>query len=321
MKAHLLLLCCCYTMIAHAQQTFFSQPYSMPMNVSPALVGAINAKNRLVVVYRQPNAPNTEQRYGVSFDQKNVLRNKDYMGWGTSLEQQTGGFLNKNVVKGGLGYGKYLGGTGKGNAQYLVASGEIAVQQNALDIYKLASFYSNNLPLTADGFLRTSFKDMSIGALWYSTWQKGQRAHIGMVWHHLNKPDIGFINPEQLPFGYTIHTNCELPLATQLKFVPTAIVNQQGAMTDIKAGMSLKITADDTLGIQSGFFLRYDNTRTPKLTRQTLSIFFNLDYYQSSIRFIYDVSLGTFALNNGLEIAYIRLWGAPKHKGGRVPIF
>jgi hypothetical protein len=169
MKAHLLLLCCSYITIAYTQETFFSQPNSMPMNVSPALVGAINAKNRLTVLYRQPNAPNTEQRYGVSFDQKNVLPNGDYMGIGVSIGEQTGGFLNKTVAKGALAYGKYLGGTGKGNAQYFVASGDIALQQNALDISKLAAFFNNNLPLTADGFLSKSFRDMSIGALWYAT--------------------------------------------------------------------------------------------------------------------------------------------------------
>ena len=320
MKAHLLYLFCLIITTTHAQQTFFSQPNSFPTNVSPAFVGAINAKSRLVVVYRQPNTPNTEQRYGVSYDQKNVLPYGDYMGLGASLGQQVGGFLNKNVLKGAVAYAKYLGGTGKGNAQYLVASADIAYHQHALDLYKLSAFFNNNLPLTADGLLRKSFQDMSIGALWFATFKKGHRAYVGAVWHHLNKPDIGFIEPEPLSFGYTVHTSCELPLAKQLKFVPIAIVTQQGKTTDIKGGLSLKITAEDTLGIQAGFLLRYDNMVTPKMARQMFSAFFNLDYYQSSIRVIFDVG-SAFTLNNALEIAYIRLWGAPKRKSGRVPIF
>ena len=314
------LFCCCVTM-SQAQETFFSQPYSTPTNISPAFVGAFNAKNRLVVQYRQPSAPNTEQRYGVSFDQKNVLPNGDYVGFGVHMGQQQASYLDKTIAKGAVAYGKYLGDMGNGNAHYLVAGSEIGFQQHTLSLSKLAFAYGVNIPNYSDGFLRNSYSDVSIGTMWYATWKKGTRAHLGMVWQHLNKPDIGFLEPEQLPFGYTLHTGCEIPLATQLKFVPTAIITRQGKTTDIKGGLSLKITADDTISVQAGFFIRYDNMFTPKPTRQTLSLFFNIDFYQSAIHILYDASLGEIARNNGFEMAYIRFWGMPKRKSGRIPIF
>ncbi len=307
--------------IGHAQETFFSQPYSTPLNISPAFIGAFNAKNRLVVQYRQPSAPNTEQRYGVSFDQKNTLPNGDYVGFGVTMEQQKASYLDKTIAKGAVAYGKYLGDMGHGNAHYLVVGSEIGYQQNTLSLSRLALAYGINVPNYNDGLLRKSFSDISIGTMWYGTWKKGIRAYLGMVWQHLNKPDIGFLSPEQLPFAYTLYAGCELPLATQLKFVPTAIVTRQGITTNIKGGLSLKITADDTLSIQAGFFIRYDNTFTPKPTRQTLSLFFNIDFYQSSIHVLYDASLGAIARNNGFEMAYIRFWGIPKHKSGRIPVF
>jgi type IX secretion system PorP/SprF family membrane protein len=321
MKALLLCLFCCCVSFSQAQETFFSQPFSTPTNISPAFVGAFNAKSRLVIQYRQPSAPNTEQRYGVSFDQKNVLPNGDYVGFGAHMGQQQASSLDKTIAKGAVAYGKYLGDMGNGSAHYLVAGSEIGFQQNTLSLSKLALAYGINLPNYSDGFLRNSFSDVSIGAMWFAAFKKGTRAHIGMVWQHLNKPNIGFLEPEILPFGYTVHTGCELPLAPQLKFVPTAIVTQQGATTDIKGGLSLKMTADDTISVQAGFFIRYDNKFTPKLTRQTLSLFFNLDFYQSTVRILYDASLGEIARNNGFEMAYIRFWGVPKHKSGRIPIF
>jgi type IX secretion system PorP/SprF family membrane protein len=316
MKAIFTYLFCCCVSLLQAQELGFSQPFSTPFSLNPAFVGAINAKNRVIIQYRQPPTSIKVNSTGFSFDRKRALTNQDYIGIGTYMGQHDSVDLYKTMVKMAVAYGKYLGGTAQGSAHYLVASGEVAYHSHQFSLANLYNASNGNAPLAIDGMLRQSFKDMSIGAMWYATWKNGKRAHIGFAWQHLNKPTVGFFERVTLPFSYTLHTNCEL------RIVPTAIIRRQGTTTDMRGGLALKLTNQDTLSVQAGAFIRYDNRFTPKLSAQSASVFFRIDTPIHAIIFSFDASISKFSTNSGYEVAYSRFLGVNAYRSKTlIPVF
>ena len=133
---------------------------------------------------------------------------------------------------------------------------------------------------------------------------------------------VGFFERVTLPFSYTLHTNYELPLKPQLRIVPTAIISQQGATTDMRGGLALKLTNQDTLSVQAGAFIRYDNRFTHKLSPQSASVFFRIDSRIYAIIFSFDASISKFSTNSGYEVAYSRLFGVTAYKSKTlIPVF
>jgi type IX secretion system PorP/SprF family membrane protein len=314
MKTILTYMFCCCAGLLQAQELGFSQPFTTPFNLNPAFVGAINAKNRVIIQYKYSEMPTKINSSVVSFDHKYALNARDYIGIGVYMGQQDSADLNKTITKLAVAYGKYLGETAQGSTHYLVASGEAAYLTNRLSLANYYTATGGNAPLAIDGMLRKSFTDMSIGAMWYAAWKKGKRAHVGLTWQHLNKPTVGFFEPTILPFRYILHTGCELPLKPQLRIVPTVIINRQGVTTEMCGGLALKLTNQDTLSIKAGVFIRYGNSFTPKPAPQSASVFFRIDSRLSAISFAFEAPISEFATNRGLEIAYSRLFGAPDHK-------
>jgi type IX secretion system PorP/SprF family membrane protein len=327
MKTHIYIILFFLATNAQAQEVLFSQPYSTPSNINPALTGAFNAKNRVTVQTRQGQEAKFDKGSSVAFDRKYILPNDDYIGLGVNVGSKDLYLLSKTFMKSAVAYGKYLGGSANMTSQYLVASGELEYQQNILDLYKaynLQPSYSND-PL--GGYLTNRYMDVSIGAMWYAAWKKGKRAYIGLAWHHLNKPNIGFYEKELLPQRYTVHVGCEIPVAPQLRWVPTAIYIKQGNTSDKRVGLALKITAQDTLSIQFGAAYRSDNTfvlnksLSEPLKRRSTQFFFRVDYQQSIIHLSYDIYVDGYSTNNVLEMSYTYCWGETQKKSKRVPIW
>ena len=95
----------------------------------------------------------------------------------------------------------------------------------------------------------------------------------------------------------------------------------------MRAGLALKITAQDTLSLQLGASLRSDNTLiinkllSKPQKRQSIQFFFRVDYQQSIINLSYDIMGGGYGLNNTLEMSYTYMWGETKNKSQRVPVW
>lgn len=309
-----------------AQEVLFLQPYSTPTNINPAMTGAFNAKNRLTVQYHQAQQGSSFSGSSVSFDHKYTLPNADYIGFGANIASKELYILDKTVMKSAVAYGKYLGGSAKMQSQYLVASGGVDYQQNLIDLYKLYNTNGNfNDPL--GGFLPNRYMDVSIGALWYAAWKKGRRAYFGFAWHHINKPNIGFYEKEPMAQRFTFNIGGEIPIAMQLRWVPIMIYSQQGNTRDMRAGLSLKITAQDTLGLSFGASVRKDNTLifsksvAEPIDRRTIQFFFRLDNSHSTIQLSYDILGSGYGLNNAFEMTYTYIWGETRHKSKWVPVW
>jgi type IX secretion system PorP/SprF family membrane protein len=304
-----------------AQDVLLSLPYSTIANVNPALAGAINTKNSCVLLLQQPQMSNLDKGAIVSYQQKQARFNKDYLGWGISLGEQTADIFTKTFLKTTIAYGKYLGSTPRGGAHYLAAGGEWAYQQHLMDV---SPFYGTTTFVgtpSADGYLHRQFADMSIGALWMATWKNGKSAYLGLALQHLNTPNIGFLENKLLPRRYTLHTGCELPLRNQLRLVPSAIVMQQGSTTTIRSGLAVKATAMDSLGIQMGVFICFANTLNIHPTSKSLAFFAKMEFKQSAIHAAYTFGTGQPLRNNGLEIAFMQSWGVLKNRSERLPVW
>jgi hypothetical protein len=223
MKILLTLVISCYIYAVQAQDVLLSLPYSASNNINPALVGAINAKKRYALLIQQRHISHLDKGATLSYEQRQARVNKDYLGWGISLGEQTAEIVTKTFVKTTIAYGKYLGSMPHGGAHYLAAGGEWAYQQHLMDVspfYGTPTFVGTPSP---DGYLHRQFADMSIGTLWMATWKNGKSAYLGLALQHVNTPNIGFLENKLLLRRYTLHTGCELPLRTQLRLVPSAI--------------------------------------------------------------------------------------------------
>ena len=154
-----------------------------------------------------------------------------------------------------------------------------------------------------------------------ATWKNGKSAYLGLALQHLNTPNIGFLENKLLPRRYTLHTGCELPLRTQLRLVPSAILMQQGSTTTIRSSLALKATAMDSIGIQVGLFIHFANTFTSHPTSESVAFFVKMDFNQSAFHVAYLIGSGQLPNNNSLEIAFIQSWGVLKNKSERLPLW
>ena len=97
-----------------AQDIHFSQFYSSPLNLNPAMTGVMNCTDRFTLNYRnqwasvlKSNAFNT---FSVSYDRKNTVGRYDYWGFGVNIWGDRAGDVDFSTISPllALSYSKYI---------------------------------------------------------------------------------------------------------------------------------------------------------------------------------------------------------------------
>jgi len=250
--------------VADAQDPQFSQFYAAPLQNNPALTGVFEGKFRVGANYREQwnsiLGADPFRTVSASFDMRQQVMRGDYLGFGvTAMRDEADGRFEQNRGGASVSFLKKLGGNSRryrSSTQYLIAGGYAGVGQNSLEAADL--WFSNqfvdeqgvldrSLP-TGEDFSSLSaptYLDFSAGVLWYATFEENQSLYIGGSVHHLNSPNIAFMEDgdETLYRRFSVQAGGELPLGGEnLSLLPAIIGTQQGSATSIQLGGNFRYT-------------------------------------------------------------------------------
>lgn len=266
-----------FAAVVHAQDPSFSQFFSSPLNINPALTADINSKWRMITNYRNqwigPSNPYTTGT--VSFDSK-IFQNLP----GNYVDEMTrvgvgGMFMYDQALAGGL-KSNYASFNASGNIRLASGAGrdyngnrmrhisKIRMDQSAehrlglglgviygqrrIDVTKLTfedqftgNGFDTNLP-TGESALASMKPYISTSAgIIYSYISEGTNFDIGVAAFHFNKPKQTFLNDDKqyLAKRYVAHANLEKVVTDQLVLNTNGIYQYQAGASYFSIGGAL----------------------------------------------------------------------------------
>ena len=256
------------------QDPSFSQFFSSPLNVNPALTGNINSKWRAITNYRNqwigPANPYTTET--ISFDSKIFQNNiNNYVDENTRVG--IGGMLMSDQAMAGVLKSNYASFNVSGNIRLIAGNGmeengrrighisKIKMDQSAeqrlgigLGIiygHKRADFsklnfgeqfvgygFDTNLPTGETALSKMKpYLSASAGIL-YSYIQDNTNFDLGIAAYHFNKPKLTLLNDENqfLATRYVIHGNLESFLTDQVVLNANGIYQYQSGASFFSVG-------------------------------------------------------------------------------------
>ena len=260
-----------------AQDPAFSQTYSSPMHLNPALTGVFNGQFRAHANYRsQWNSILGDVPYktfAISGDYRYNLAKSDYVAVGLSAMADKAGTSNFNQyrVHASISYLKQIaGGRYTTSDQYIVVGAQLGTGKMQFDLAELwfssqfdASSETVNTGLAsgeAFGEETDQFMDFNVGLLWYAVFRDNLSIYAGGAFYHLNEPNIGFgSNPEvKLARKWVAHIGGELGFGGGLSLLPVLAVQNQEPHLQILGGAQLRYTHHDwnEIALRVGVFGR-----------------------------------------------------------------
>ncbi len=336
-----------------AQDPSFSQFFSSPLNINPALTGNINDKWRVISNYRsQWSGPADPYTTGtVSYDSK-IFQNlpgnyvdentRIAMGGMMMYDQVMAGGLKSNYASfyvsgnirlksgGGVEYttGRRIRHSSKAanetDIEHRLGIGLGVIYGNKrIDITKLSfeeqftgNGFNTNLP-TGEGALSQMKPYISASAgLVYSIISEKTSMDIGVSAFHFNKPRQTFLQDDNqyLATRYAVHGNLETYLSDQVILSTNGIYQYQGGASYFSIGGALGyILPENEIIINAGLWYWSKNAVAPYVG-------FAYGKYQFGFTYDFNISkLNEAAIRaNTFELSLI-LRGGTKHSNGVIP--
>ena len=325
-----------------AQDIHFSQFYMSPLNLNPAMTGVMNCNTRMIANYRNQWAAalgaNAYNTYSASYDQKLAVGRSDYFGvgaafWGDVAGQQSFGTTQGKLA---LSYSKKMGGYRR-KAHYLVMGAEAAVTQRRVSKgdarwpnQVVNGVHDPNIPggvITNDKFI---FADLSAGLLWFSVLDKYNNFYFGTAIHHLNQPNVSFLN-EVVPLSnrITIHGGGQFELTRRVSILPGAIFLVQGKHLEINSGASFRFAMGKSRlakqSWQAGLWYRIAAKNPSGLISDAIILSSRFDYEHFGLGFSYDINVsqlaGAASGNGSFEFSLIYTICGPEKRAVYCPNF
>jgi len=271
-----------FTINLSAQDPYFAQFYTSPLNLNPAMIGVYEGQFRVAMNYREQwgsiLGSNPFRTISASFDARQQVGRGDYIGFATSVLRDEAGTSNytQNRANLGVSFMKQLsGGRGYrgGAAQYLVAGALAGVGQNDFDPaglwfseqYDAENEAINFEAANGEAFDMTStgiFPNLSAGILWYALFDDNMSIYAGAGMYHLNTPNISFLDATtNLNARIMAHIGGELPFNDNLSSLPAAVVMKQGEAMNVIAGGNFRYTNRDwrEVAVRIGGWAQFSN--------------------------------------------------------------
>ena len=240
------IICNLMAVMSFAQDIHFSQFYSSPLNLNPAMTGVMNCTDRFTLVYRnqwasvlKSNAFNT---FGISYDRKNTVGRYDYWGFGVNIWGDRAGDVDFSTISPQLAvsYSKYIAGSRK-TAHYLSFGVEGGMSNRSINFtnmkFGLQSKDGEYCPTCPSGEDLTSFDpsfwfgELAAGLLWFSTFSDEASFYVGGAYSHLTRPNQTFFrdtaNRPQVPLysKITAHAGGDFGLTDKVSLVPGVVTS------------------------------------------------------------------------------------------------
>lgn len=315
MKPHAFFAACFLLAIGHhlKAQTdpHFTQNYTYPMYINPAMVGQSDGAYRASAVYRNQWSAfgNPYRTTGLSVD----ASTNNNLALGVNI-------LNQSAGDGGFNYFTayasvaYTGvKLGKNENHHIIFAMQAGVLNRNVDQTKFKwgeqwnpiTGYNANNPIS-ESFTRTSATalDMGTGILYYDgTPDKKVNFFGGVSFFHINKPADPIVSMQStalntIPMRYTIHGGASINLKEGLSVVPHFLYNHQGTASETMLGVYLEKTVNEETNIMAGAYYRYKDAVAP---------YVGVDHKNLVVGLSYDVNtsqLGAMTRNvNSFELS------------------
>jgi type IX secretion system PorP/SprF family membrane protein len=299
--------------IESAAQTdpHFTQNYTYPMYINPALTGSSDGEYRVSSIYRSQwgSISNPYRTMGVSFD----TRTNKNISLGASI-------LNQSAGDGGFNYltayasVAYTGVKfGKDNNQRIVLAVQGGIINRRVDASKFkwgeqwnpVTGYNESNAIT-ETFSRTSATtlDVGAGALYFdATPDKKINAFGGFSVFHINRPKDPIISTQStelntIPLRYSVHGGVSFNISERFSIIPHALYMRQGTASETMFGTYLQLNVNAETDLMIGGYYRHKDAVAP---------FIGFDYKNFIVGLSYDANtskLGAMSKNvNSFELS------------------
>jgi type IX secretion system PorP/SprF family membrane protein len=298
----------------------FTQNYTYPMYINPALAGSSDGEYRVSTIYRTQwgSISNPYRTIGASFD----TRTNKNIALGASL-------LNQSAGDGGFNYltayatVAYTGVKfGKDNSHHIVLAMQGGIINRRVDESKFkwgeqwnpVTGYNASNP-TTESFARTSSTtlDVGAGALYYDAGaDKKINAFGGFSIFHINRPKDPIISTQSeelntIPLRYTIHGGVSFNMSDRFSIIPHAMYMRQGTASEAMLGTYLQYNVNAETDVMIGAYYRHKDALAP---------FVGFDYRNFIVGLSYDANtsnLGSMVRHVNsfeLSISYVKRNGS-----------
>jgi type IX secretion system PorP/SprF family membrane protein len=290
----------------------FTQNYTYPMYINPALTGSSDGEYRVSAIYRGQwgSVTNPYRTTGVSFD----ARTNKNIALGVNLLNQSAGDAGFNYFStyGSIAYTGLK--FGKDNYRRIVFAMQAGLINRRVNTSKfqwgeqwdpITGYNPGNA--TTETFARSSATtlDMGAGVLYYdATPDKKSNAFAGLSFFHINKPKDPIVASQSdelsiIPLRYTFHAGVSYNLFEGTSVVPHVLYMHQGTATETMLGAYVQVNVNEETDFMLGGYYRLKDAIAP---------FVGVDYKNFVIGLSYDVNaskLNSMTRNvNSFELSF-----------------
>jgi type IX secretion system PorP/SprF family membrane protein len=297
----------------------FTQNYTFPMYINPAMAGGSDGDYRASAVYRTQwgSITNPYRTTGLSFD----MRTNRNLALGIQIQNQSAGDGGFNYLNASASFAYTGVKFGKDNSRRLVLAMQVGVLNRRVDESKfkwgeqwnpITGYNANNL--TTENFAATSATtpDVGAGALYYdASTDKKTNLFGGFSVYHLNKPKDPIISSQNtalntIPMRYVLHGGICFNISERTRIIPHALFMQQGTAKEEMIGTYAQVNVNDETDFMIGAYYRFKDAVAP---------YIGFDWRNFIVGLSYDVNaskLGSMASNVNsfeLSLSYVKRSG------------
>ena len=325
---------------SYGQDFHFSQYFSAPTSLNPAMTGVFNGNLRLTGNYRNqwqsvlPQYPFTTFSGSVELSGKSGDFN--HVGGGLSVFSDKAGQAEVATTNFSLSLAYNMA---LSTAQdYFLSTGlQVGMFQRSINYNNLTfgSQYVNNAFDPANpnfenyGLSNVTFYDASLGILWYHINGKRHSQYAGMGIYHVNRPNQAFIdnNNDKIYTRYAAHGGVQFKSSQNVDIMPMLLIMKQGPSTEINMGGLFKFILDERkttsyggTSFYVGPYYRVVGNSETGLGSDAMMLVTKLDYNDFTFGLSYDLNIsGLIPASSGrggpeFSIQYITHFGNGKPK-------
>jgi type IX secretion system PorP/SprF family membrane protein len=272
----------------------FTQNYTYPLYINPALTGSSDGAYRASAIYRSQwgGVTNPYRTIGLSFD----ARTNKNIALGVNIMDQSagdGGFNYLNAYASVAYTGMKFGKENNHRVVFAMQGGVInrRVDQSKFkwgEQWNPITGYNSSNPST-ETFARTSSTTLDIGAgvLYYdATPGKKINAFGGLSFFHINKPKDPIISTQgaelnTIPLRSVIHGGVSFNFSERTSIIPHALYMRQGTASEAMIGTYVQYNVNPETDLMIGGYYRAKDAVAP---------FIGLDWKDFIIGFSYDAN-------------------------------
>lgn len=297
----------------------FTQNYTYPMYINPAMTGGSDGDYRVSAIYRSQWGAigNPYRTTGLSFD----TRTNKNIALGVNLMNQSagdGGFNYFNAYASVAYTGVKFGTANNHRVVFAMQAGLInrrvdqskfkwGEQWNPITGYNASNAVTENFASTSATTL-----DIGAGVLYYDA-TPGKKANVfgGLSFFHLNKPKDPIISNQSvalntIPLRYTIHGGLSFNLSERSNIIPHLLYMQQGNAREIMLGAYVQHNVNEETDLMIGGYYRFKDAIAPFVGVDWRNLLIGLSYDANTSR------LGAMSRNINsfeLSLSYIKRKG------------